>query len=120
MQHITDTASWQVTEPGIMDTDRYLSSANAPDFEEDLRLVIESGAREIIVNCASLTYLTGAGLRTLMNLARVMQTVGGNMSVQGLKGQPHEIFFACGMESVVPVMDQEESMLSALRGDQDF
>jgi len=115
MQQNVDTTSWRVTEPAIMDTDRYLSSANAPDFEEDVRLCIESGERNMVLNCANLTYLTGAGLRAFLNVAGMMEKAGGTMSVQGLKGQPREIFAATGMESMIPSLDDEELGVAVLR-----
>jgi anti-anti-sigma factor len=97
--------TWQVTEPEILDTDKYLSSANAPDFEEDARLCIESGARDMILNCAEMTYATGAGLRAFLNIARIMQAAGGSLAVQGLKGQPRDMFMACGMDTMIPSKD---------------
>jgi len=102
MQHITDTTIWRVTEPEIMDTDKYLSSANAPDIEEDVRLCVQSGAREMVLNCANLTYMTAAGVRAFLNIARLMQNVGGTVSVTGLRGQPEEIFLASGMDFLIP------------------
>jgi stage II sporulation protein AA (anti-sigma F factor antagonist) len=105
-QAFTNDASWEVMEPEIMDTDKYLSSANAPDIEEDVRLCISSGARKMVLNCGALTYLTGAGLRALLAIARMMQDAGGQLSIQGLKGQPKEIFYACGMASFIPVNDE--------------
>jgi anti-anti-sigma factor len=101
-QTFADASIWQVTEPEIMDMDKYLSSANAPDIEEDARLCIASGAREMVLNCANLTYMTGAGLRALLNIAQMMQEAEGTLWVAGLKGQPQEIFHACGMEAFIP------------------
>ena len=90
-----------------MDTDRYLSSANAPDIEEDVRLCIQSGARDMILNCAALTYLTAAGLRAFLNIARKMYAVEGTLFIKGLKGQPRELFFASGMDAIVPLVKEE-------------
>ncbi len=114
MQQIADTTPWHVTDPGIMDTDRYLSSANAPDLEEDVRLCIQSGSRKMVLNCASLTYMTSAGLRAFLRIARIMYSVGGVLSVKGLKGQPRAFYFACGMDSVIPLV-KEETRFPALR-----
>ncbi len=102
---ISDISAWQVTEPEIMDTDKYLSSANAPDFEEDARLCITSGARAMVLNCAALTYATGAGMRAFLNIARMMQDAGGMLSVQNLSGQPRDIFMACGMNGMITMND---------------
>ncbi len=97
-----------------MDTDKYLSSANAPDFEEDARLCIQSGARAMILNCAALTYATGAGMRAFLNIARMMQEAGGILSVQNLSGQPRDIFHACGMDTMI-AMEDEASLLSGMQ-----
>jgi len=102
MQPTIDRDSWQVTEPEVMDTDKYLSSANAPDLEEDVRLCIASGARDMILNCSSLTYVTGAGMRAFLNIARMMQEAGGSIAVKGLNGQPRDIFYACGLDAMIP------------------
>ena len=106
MQQLTEIQSWRVTGPEIMDTDRYLSSANAPDIEEDVRLCIQSGAREMILNCAPMTYMTAAGLRAFLNMARLMRQAGGTLSVQGLNGQPRELFYASAMDTMIPVADE--------------
>jgi len=112
-KHI-DTNAWHVTEPGILEVDRYLSSANAPDLEEDAALCIQSGARMMVLNCGMLTYMTSAGLRVFLSIARKMYAAGGSLLIRGLKGQPRALFFACGMDSVVPLV-KEETRFPALR-----
>jgi anti-anti-sigma factor len=110
MQPTLDTTPWQVTEPEIMDTDKYLSSANAPDIEEDARLCIASGARSMILNCSNLSYATGAGLRAFLNIARMMEAAGGKVQVQGLRGQPREIFYACGLDTMISSNDAAQPL----------
>ncbi len=90
-----------------METDRYLSSANAPDIVEDLRLCVDSGARRMIVNCAPLKYATAAGLRAFLDVARHMYDAGGTVLIKGLQGQPREIFFASGMDAIIPLVKEE-------------
>ena len=108
-QTVVGIASWQVTGPEIMDTDKYLSGANAPDLEEDIRLCIASGARNMILNCSNLGYVTGVGMRVFLTASRMMQGVGGKFSVKGLKGQPREMFYACGLDSLIADADQAPS-----------
>ncbi len=105
MQQTNDHKSWEILEPEIMELDRYLSSANSPDVEEDLRLCIASGAREMILECKTLGYMTGAGARVLMNAARLMNEAGGRMMVRNLNGQPRDLFAACGLNAFIPSAD---------------
>lgn len=101
-------------EPEIMEIDRYLSGANAPDLEEDILLCIQSGARSMILDCSKLTYMTSVGMRVFSNLARKMYSVGGAFLIKGLKGQPRHLFFTCGMDTVIPLV-KEERRSSSLR-----
>jgi anti-anti-sigma factor len=114
MQQAVDKAPQLVTEPEIMDTDRYLSGTNAPDLEEDAVLCIESGARSMILNCSLLSYMTSSGLRAFLTIASKMYAAGGSVLIKGLKGQPRALFFACGMDVVVPLV-KEETRFPALR-----
>ncbi len=100
-----DSSAWEVNEPEIMEMGQYLSSANAPDIEEDARLCITSGARDMILDCSQMTYATGAGMRTFLNIARMMQDAEGAIAVRGLRGQPRDIFLACGMDAMIPMDD---------------
>jgi len=116
MQQIgADRNTWHVTEPEIMDTDKYLSGTNAPDIEEDIRLCITSGARDMILDCSHMTYMTGAGMRAFLNIARMMQEVGGKFSVRGLKGQPRDMFYASGIDALITVADAEEPALHIVK-----
>lgn len=114
MQQAYDATPWRVTGPEIMDTDRYLSSANAPDLEEDITLCIRSGARSMILNCEKLTYMTTSGLRAFLNIARKMYAAEGSIFIKGLKGQPRQLYFACGMDTAIPMV-KEETRSPALR-----
>jgi anti-anti-sigma factor len=112
MQGNADTATWNIPGPEIMDTDKYLSSTNAPDLEEDVRLCIASGAREMILNCEALSYMTGAGVRAFLNIARMMNEADGSLRIKGLTGQPREIFTACGIDALIPSVDKIENIAS--------
>ena len=100
-----DTVAWRVTEPWTMSTDKYLSSSNAPEIEEDVRLCLASGPDALTLDCTSLVYMTGTGVRTLLNLARMARQENCAFLLKNLRGQPHDIFCACGADAFVPVKD---------------
>ncbi len=100
-----DTVEWRVTEPWVMSTDKYLSSSNAPEIEEDVRLCLGSGADALTLDCASLVYMTGAGVRALLNMAHMARQENCAFSLKNLRGQPRDIFCACGTEAFIPVKD---------------
>lgn len=115
MQNVNETGLWMVTEPEIMALDKYLSATNAPDLEEDTRLCIASGARDMIFDCSELGYMTGAGARAFLTIAKMMSDAGGKMSVANLNGQPRELFTACGLDLFIPTASDVTASLTAIR-----
>lgn len=98
-------------EPGVMEITRYLDSASAREVEEDVSLCIQSGAREMVLDCSKLHYITGAGMRAILAMARDMQAVQGRLAVCNLQPQVHEMFEACGYNRLIPVYgDRDEAV----------
>ncbi|MDX2028448.1 MAG: STAS domain-containing protein [Alphaproteobacteria bacterium] len=98
-------------EPGIMEISRYLDSASAREVEEDVSLCIQSGAREMVLDCAKLHYITGAGMRAILAMARDMQAVEGKLAVCNLQPQVREMFEACGYDKIIPIYgDRDEAV----------
>ena len=94
---------WNVYEPEIMKLSGRIDSMTAAEIEEDVLLCIQSGARDMILDCDDVTYITGTGIQSLLRLAREMQAVRGKFAVCNL--HQRDIFDFCGLESVIPVYD---------------
>jgi len=102
MQAVRANDDWAMLEPEVMEIDGRLDNGTAPDVEEDARLCIQSGARNMVFDCRRLTYMSGAGLRVLLSLAREMKMAGGKFAVCGLQPQVKEMFEAAGLNAVIP------------------
>ncbi len=90
-------------EPEIMEVTGYLDSNTAPQVEEDVMLCIQSGAREMILDCARLNYITGAGMRAILTMSRAMKAVEGRFGVCGLQPQVKAMLEACGYDRIIPL-----------------
>ena len=111
--NIIHLAEWHITEPAIMGTDQYLSNSNSPDLAEDIRLCIYSGTRDMVLECGKLDYLTGAGMRMILSIAHMMWAQNGKFSLRGLRGQPLEMFHACGYGNMIVSDDEAQIRISA-------
>jgi anti-sigma B factor antagonist len=101
MLPLDSAASWIATGPEIMECPTHLDSTTAVNLEEDVMLCVESGGREMILDARKLTYMTAAGLRSLLTLARIFQKVGGKLEVCNLGPQAKEIFEHCGFDQII-------------------
>jgi len=105
---------WNIAEPEVMELSGRLDSATAPSIEEDIALCIQSGARDMILDCDKVTYITGTGMQSLLRLARKMQDARGKLAVCNLHNQVRDVFDFCGLEGVLPVYDTMSDARGAL------
>ena len=105
MMPVLHNEAWNVAEPEIMELSGRLDSGTAPEIEESALLCIRSGARDMILDCANVSYITGTGMQTLLRVAREMQAVRGKLAVCNLQPPVREVFDFCGLDSMISVFD---------------
>jgi stage II sporulation protein AA (anti-sigma F factor antagonist) len=110
------TDSWSLAGPEVMEIEGRLDSGTAAYVEEDVLLCIRSGARKMVIDCGSLTYMSAAGLRTIMKLAQNMKLADGDFAVCGLQPQVHEMFVACGIDALIPIFGDQREAVAAFVG----
>jgi len=110
----TATESWNLKEPEIMEMASRLDCDAAIDFEQDARIFIQRGAKELVLNCAGLTVMTGAGLRAMLTMAKEMKQVEGKLVVCNLQGQPQEMFEACGFNEIIPAYSNKDKAFARM------
>jgi anti-anti-sigma factor len=91
-----------------------LDSGTAKSFEEDALLCIESGAHEMVFDGTQLSYISGAGLRAVLSLARAMQETQGRLAACNLQPQVEEMFDVSGIDVLVPVYQTRDEAFAAL------
>lgn len=101
-------------EPEIMEVAGYLDSNTASQVEEDVMLCIQSGAREMILDCRKLSYITGAGLRAILTMTRAMKAVEGRFAISGMQPQVRAMLEACGYDRIVPVCGSLEEAIAVV------
>jgi len=112
MQNAAAT-SWAF-EPDIMDISGRLDDGTAPALEEDALLCIRSGARRMIFDCRELTYVTAAGLRAMLNVAREMQMFQGSFGVCELQPQVEDMLRVTGLCEMISIFGSRNEAITAL------
>jgi anti-anti-sigma factor len=91
-----------------------LDSDSATPIEEDVLMAIRGGTREMLLDCAKLESVTGAGMQTLLRLAREMRGARGKIVVCGLRPQVKEMFDVCGIENMIAIYEDRQAAQAAL------
>ena len=88
-----------------------LDAVTAPEFEKRIRELIDSGNIYIVVDFEQLDYISSAGLRGLLLMAKLLKEKCGQVCLANVKGNVLSVFDMCGLTTVFKM---ENSVAEAL------
>ena len=95
----------------IVSVNGRIDAVTAPDFERNLSEWISTGETVMIVNLSDLEYISSAGLRSILAIAKVLKAKGGKMLFAGLKGTVKDVFKISGFGSIFQIFETESDAL---------
>ncbi len=93
-----------------------IDGANADAFHEALKEGVPEGERTLALDCGELTYMSSAGLRVVLDMAR---RFGGPRRAMGLCGLPQSIESVVrlsGFDKIIPVHETIAEAVAAISG----
>ncbi len=103
-----------LTENGDVTIARFegnLDTNTAPEAQEKLDELAEDGVQRILIDFGALDYISSAGLRVLLILAKKLRGSGGNLRLCGLNETVNEVFEISGFNTIFSVFPTEEEAL---------
>lgn len=97
--------AYVVAVKGRMDT------VTAPEFETVCAQWIEQGERVLVVDFSGLEYISSAGLRALLTVARKLKTVEGSICFCAIPPMVEKVFTISGFNSMFTMYDSVEGAL---------
>jgi len=91
-----------------------MDAVTAPEFEKSLLELISKGEKKFLVNLAGLEYISSAGLRSILVIAKQSKAGQGEVIFSGLKGPVEEVFKISGFHSIFKIFDSEEAALNQI------
>jgi anti-sigma B factor antagonist len=88
-----------------------LDTTTAPEAENMINSLLESGTSSILVNFENLNYISSAGLRVLLATAKKMKATSGTLKICSLNDMVQEVFDISGFSSILTVTASEEEAL---------
>jgi anti-sigma B factor antagonist len=80
----------------IVELEGRLDTNTAPDAEQALVELVESGAAKVLLNFEKLDFVSSAGLRVVLATAKKMKASGGQLQVCSLNEIVAEVFEISG------------------------
>ena len=82
-----------------------LDASSAPVFEKELLGLVDTGEHSIILDFSGLDYISSAGLRSILIVAKRIRSENGELSVAVLNEEVKQVFDVSGFSSILPVYD---------------
>ena len=80
-----------------------LDAVSAVEADRDFSSVIDAGHENLLVNLGSLDYISSAGLRVLLVVAKRIQQNGGKVVLCSLSPNVREVFEISGFSSIFKI-----------------
>lgn len=90
-----------------------LDALTAPEFEAEARKLLDDGVTSLILDMSDLVFVSSAGLRAILSLAKTLRAGQGEVRFAGLQPAVKEVFTISGFTSLFPI---HASVTEALAG----
>ena len=89
-----------------------VDALTAPVLEKDLLDTVAGGEKRILLDLSGLQYISSAGLRSVLILAKRLKTEQGEIFFAGLQGPVEDVFKISGFYTIFKIYDSLEAALA--------
>lgn len=87
-----------------------LDVTSAKDFQETCVQLADKGDTNMVVDLAGLEYISSAGLRAILFLAKTLKDKGGELRFCGLAGMIEDVFRVSGFHTMFTIAPTFEEL----------
>jgi len=96
----------------IVSVEGRVDTSTAPELESYLTGSVAPAPKTLIISLKEVKYISSAGLRVVLLMAKKLKTSGGELILTGLEGAVKEVFEISGFYSIFKIFDTEEAALA--------
>ncbi|MGO1119169.1 STAS domain-containing protein [Rhodovibrionaceae bacterium A322] len=93
--------------------DDRIDSGNAADVQTQLLQLVQSGHHKVLIDLSGLEYLSSAGLRVFLVLAKQLKAAGGKLVLHSMTDNVKSVFTISGFIKMLTVVDSAEEALAS-------
>lgn len=88
-----------------------LDSNSAHGFETSVLKSIDNGENSIIIDFSKVYYMSSAGLRTLLVIAKKMKEANGKISIYNVSGEVSKVIYISRFDKIINVFSSKSEAL---------
>ncbi len=90
-----------------------IDSSNAPQFEGSLKDLTENGRHNLVLNLSGVSYMSSAGLRTLVSTLKECKKRGGDVRLAAPSERVAEVLSLAGLDSLFKVYEDDTAAVGS-------
>lgn len=95
----------------VIGAEGQMNSSNAAENERELLAQLDGGAYQVILDLSLVRYISSAGLRVVLLLAKRIKQDKGKLVLCGLQPKVHEVFDISGFLAILTVVKTRENAM---------
>ena len=95
----------------IISLEGKMDAISAPEFEDKMGEWIEQGETSFVINLGEVNYMSSAGLRSILIVAKRLKEQDGKLIFVNLREEVQKIFRISGFSSMIPTYESLEAAL---------
>jgi anti-anti-sigma factor len=97
----------------VLDLAGRLDTATAGGAYDTTVEIAKGGAKRVLLNLDKLDYVSSAGLRVILTLAKLLQSSGGEMKICRANPNVKDTLQASGFNSLIKLFDDEDAAIKS-------
>ena len=89
---------------------------NAQEFHDNLDRELEGSANPVVLDLEKLSYISSAGLRSILLIAKTLQGRNTRFMLCSLPGPIKEIFEIAGFDRIIDVLESRSDAIAKITG----
>lgn len=93
-----------------------IDGVTAREFEDAVTSAIPDGGSPLVCDLSSVSYVSSAGLRSILVIAKRLSKADASFSICGLSGSVAEVFRVSGFDKIIKAHASREDALADAKG----
>ena len=98
----------------LISVDGRIDGVNAREFESSVGDIISNEDKAVVLNLAGLSYISSAGLRSILITAKNLSTNNAKFALCSIPSNIMEIVKVAGFDRIIDIKDDQDTAIAAL------
>ncbi|MBO5659084.1 MAG: STAS domain-containing protein [Duodenibacillus sp.] len=98
----------------VLSVEGSMDATTVTQFDAEWKKVLEGGAKKLVIEMSGLEYISSAGLRGILMLAKMGSIKGASLAFAGMRAMVADMFKLSGFDSILKTYPDVDAAVDAM------